>query len=187
MALCNTSTRYGAISRILHWLVAFLVIALLIVGATMGSIDNKATKSIVSNLHKLTGVAVLFLGVLFLVWTLLNKKPAHPEAMACWEKLLARSVQTILYCLIIFMPFTGWLMSSAAQKYPQLLGYKFIMPLVPHSKPLATAAKEAHEFLAWALLVLILLHVAGALKHHFIDKSDVLLNMLGRSKNENNR
>ena len=96
--------------------------------------------------------------------------------MPSWEKRLARVVHTFLYLVVIAMPISGLVMSSAAGKAPQLFGWVISLPIA-ENKPLAKFLAKVHLVLAWSLLTLLFLHVSGALKHHFIDKNNILRRM----------
>ena len=179
MSLKNTEQQYGSLTKVFHWLVMILVIGMLIVGSLMGDIGDKTLKSQVFTLHKLTGLLVLSIGVLFLLWSLINTKPGYSNGVAPWEKKLARIVRGLLYFLLIAMPLSGWLMSSAAGYHPDFFGlFKIPLPGIPVDKALSHTAADLHEFFAWSLVALISLHALGALKHHFIDKNNILKRML---------
>ena len=174
----NTATGFGLISRVLHGLIATLVIIMLAVGTIMGDLANKDLKGQIFFLHKSTGLVVLSLGILFIIWSLFNTKPGYPSNMSVLQRKIAKSVHGLLYLLLLAMPFSGWIMSTAAGKSPTFYGL-FVVPLpgIPQSKPLASFFAELHEIFAWSLFALICLHVLGALKHHFIDKDNILVRM----------
>lgn len=178
MSLCNTKSRYGTLSKLFHGLAIVLVIGLLIVGTFMGDMEDKNIKGQVYMLHKSFGLIVLLLGILFLLWSSINTKPKYSVHMLAWEIYLARTVHFFLYALLIGMPLSGWIMSSASGRAPNFFGLiKLPMPFIPHSKALANTAADTHYFLAWTLTALIALHFIGAIKHHWIDKNDILKRM----------
>ncbi len=179
MSIRNTHTDYGSATRFLHTLIAALVLIMLALGVVMGYLP-KPLKGDVVGIHKLIGLCTLSVALLFVLWTLSSKKPGYPDGMKTWEKHLARTVQTAMYLLIILMPLSGWTMATAANKPPHIFGlYAFPMPFIPLSKPLAGFAKDSHTIMAWILFACIVLHTCGALKHHFIDKNNILKRMLG--------
>lgn len=180
MSFCNTENRYGFVTKFLHWLVMLLVIGMLTVGTFMGDIESKDLKGQVYMLHKSTGLIILTLGILFILWSTMNRKPKYPIDMPCREKCLARTVHVLLYVLLVAMPLSGWIMSSAAGYYPNFFGqFEVPMPFIPVLKPLSQTAKDFHYYFAWSFAGLIGLHAIGALKHHFIDKNDLMKRMLG--------
>lgn len=183
MSLKNTVTSYGSIAKFFHWTVAFTVIALLIVGFIMGNVQDKALKMQVYNLHKLIGLAVLVLMLLRLVWRLMNVQPGYPAAVPKWECKAARGVHDLLYLVLIVMPLSGWIMSTAAGHPPHLGSYSLAFPGVEVNKAVSYYCNTLHGILAWIIPAVIAIHVGAAVKHHWFDKNEVLLRMLPWAKN----
>lgn len=178
--LTNTDSRYGLVSRALHWLMALMIVALIAVGLYMSDLDQQdAARAQIYALHKAFGVTVLGLAVLRILWIRISQPPPLPGALQAWEVLLARIVTGVLYLLMIAAPLAGYLMSSAAGKPVSFFGLFTLPALVAENKDLAEALHEVHEFLAWAILALAGLHALGALKHRFVDK-DPSADVLGR-------
>lgn len=178
MALKNTNTTYGSITRILHGLVFILVTAMLIVGSFMDGLQNKALKGMVIGWHKQLGMLVLIIAILFIIWSLLNIKPGYSAKMPAWEGHLARFVHFCIYVLLVAMPLSGWMFSTAGGRPPRILNqFDLPMPWIPVSTPLKKIGFEIHSIFAWALFALLVLHLLGALKHHFIDRNNVLMRM----------
>lgn len=174
---------YSPLMKTLHWLIAIAVIAMLCFGLFMDDIPQDYKVQAFS-VHKSVGLTILLLMVIRIVVAHYSKKPALPESMKVWEKVLARFVQYGFYILLILMPLSGWLMSTAANKIPVYLGlFSLPFPGVSPDKSLAHFMQGSHELLADIIFVFILLHVCGALKHYFIDKNDVLQTML-RNRNK---
>lgn len=178
MTIKNTDMEYGSIAKFFHWLIFLLILIMLCVGFFMDDISNPAIKGTVYNLHKLTGLFILTLVVLRLLWAFINKKPKLPRQNHLWERIAERTMHFLLYAAIIAMPLTGWLMSSAAGKAPHIFGINLPLLPVTQSKAIAGIYAERHEFLAWVIIVLVGLHTLAALKHHFIDKDNVLRRMM---------
>jgi cytochrome b561 len=128
--------------------------------------------------HKWIGVTVFMLAAARLLWRLGHAPPALPLAMAPWERRTAELTHALLYLLFFAAPLTGWLFSSAAGFQTVYLGVVPIPDLLSKDKALADALKLAHKSINYTLAAVIVLHVAAALKHHFIDKDDVLRRML---------
>ena len=183
MSLKNTATSYGAIAKFFHWTVALAVIALLIVGFIMGTIQDKALKLQVYNLHKLIGLTVLLLMLLRLVWRFMNVQPGYPAAVPRWERKAARGVNDLLYLALILMPLSGWIMSTAVGHPPQLGSWLIAVPGIEINKTMANFFNTLHSILAWIIPGIIIIHLAAAIKHHWFDKNEVLIRMLPWVKN----
>jgi len=155
-----------------------LVIGMLILGTFMGDIENNALKGNAYTTHKLVGLLILALGGVFLLWSSLNRKPGYPIDMPKREKCLARFVHLLLYAMLLAMPLSGWIMSSAAGRHPSFFGmFQIPMPFLAQSKSLAQTAGDLHYYFAWGFFWLILLHFVGAMKHHLLDKNNLLKRM----------
>lgn len=177
--LRNSAQTWGSMARTLHWGVALL----LIVQTTLGFIAEEAplspTKLELFVWHKSVGMLILALILIRLGWRAANPTPALPAGTPAWERYAARTSHALLYLLVIAIPLTGWIINSAANIPLRLF---FVVPLpdiVAPDKALAERAATAH-FALWVwLAVLVALHAAAALRHHFGKRNDVLLNMLG--------
>lgn len=170
--------RYSSISKLFHWIIAFAVIAMLIFGFFLENIPDQF-QGTAYMLHKSTGITILFLMILRFIWIHVSGRPSLPESMKQWEKILAHIVQHGFYILLLIMPLSGWIKSVAADKIPSYYGlFNLPLPWVTHDKSFAHFMSEVHETIGWILIIFIVLHSAGALKHHFIDKDDVLRRML---------
>ncbi|WP_126337755.1 cytochrome b [Legionella spiritensis] len=173
---------YSAGSKFLHWIIALIVITMLSVSFFLDDLPD-SLQGVAFTIHKSLGVTVLVLVLLRLVWLMAFGRPSLPLAMPGWQKKMAHGVQYSLYVFLLLMPICGWIMSTAANRAPMYFGmFSLPIPLVPVNKQLAGFMKECHETIAWILIALIVLHVAGALKHHFIDKDNVLRRMLWEKK-----
>ena len=191
MGLHNSERRFGTAAMTLHWLIAVCVIGLLAVGKIMtGESLDLATKFQLYQLHKSFGVLVFMLMVLRLCWRWTQTIPAYPQTMQPWEKAGAHVSHWGFYLLLIVMPLTGWaLVSAATFKVPTLLFGTIPLPHLPFLENAADPkaaedwTKWLHGTLGWAIIVLLLAHVGAALKHHFINRDDVLKRMLpGRNQ-----
>jgi cytochrome b561 len=128
--------------------------------------------------HKSVGITILALVLLRLLWRALNQNPELPGNLKPYERVLAHFSHITLYVLLFAMPLSGWMMSSARGFPVSWFGFIQLPDLVPKSKPLYDFFIATHETLAWLLAIVVTLHVAAALKHHFIHKDDVLRRML---------
>ncbi len=164
--------RYSLGAIILHWTIALLIVGN-VIGALIAEDLPKADAQFVMTLHKATGLLVLALTVLRIVWRLTHKPPPYPREMKGWEIVLAKGVHSLLYVLMIAIPLTGWLFVSAASGGKPVAFYGlFGWPGIPLAQSRDTAGfiKEFHEIFAFTLIGLWVLHVAGALKHMFADR-----------------
>jgi cytochrome b561 len=166
---------YSRVARWLHWLMALLIIGN-IVGGLLHDVDPRT----IIPLHKASGMLILTLTVLRFLWRLTHRPPPYPATMANWERWASTIVHMALYALMILVPVTGWLMSSASE-YPISFFGLFEIPKldVPQTEAFGEAMEERHELLAFAMIGLLLLHIAAALRHHFVKKDGMLARMLG--------
>ena len=173
-------TSYTKTSKWLHWIVAVIVL-LMLSGSFFLSDIAEHYQSMAYMLHKSTGLTVLLLMLVRLTWIIHTGKPALPSSVSMWERSLSRFVQFSLYVFLIAMPLCGWVMSVAANRVPVYFGL-FKLPLygIPVNKALSEFMAQSHTTIAWILIALITLHIAGSLKHYFIDKDNVLNRMLGK-------
>lgn len=178
MRLRNTPERYGLVAMTLHWLIALLIFGMIGLGWYMTGLPVGVRKIQLYQLHKSLGITVLALVVLRLGWRLANRPPPLPDTIRGPERLLARVTHFGLYLLIVAMPLSGWIIASAATLPTSLYGLVPLPRLVAPDEATLHRAGAVHEVLAWAILVLAALHAAGAVKHHVIDKDNVLRRML---------
>lgn len=169
---------YTRTAIVMHWLTALLILAAFAVGYTMTDLPLSPFKLKVFSWHKWIGVTVFLLTVLRLVWRLGHPAPALPDSMKDWEKKLAAAGHGLLYVLMFAVPLTGWLMSSAKGFQVVYFGVLPIPDLIGKDKELGELLEEVHGALAAGLGVLILGHVAAALKHRFMDRDGVMERML---------
>jgi len=169
---------YSSASKFFHWLIAIIVIPMVLFSFFLDDLPKSIGGTAVM-LHKSFGLTVLFLMIFRLVWVIRKWKPALPASVPLWQRTTARLVQHALYITIIAMPLVGWIMSMAAQKTPVFFGlFKLPLPGIPADKTLAKNMFEIHSTLAWIIIIIVALHILGAIKHHFIDKDNVLKRML---------
>jgi len=169
---------YTRTAILLHWLIALLIFTAFPLGIYMHDLPFSPDKLRLYSWHKWIGVSIFLLAIVRLTWRATHRPPALPEAMASWEKLAARAVHFSLYALIIIIPLSGWLMSSAKGFQTVWLGVLPLPDLLSKNKELGDWLKEVHESLNFLMLGLVLAHVGGALKHHFIERDSILSRML---------
>ena len=184
--MSSPAHRYSAVAIILHWMIAVLILTNLYLGLTFEDLRGMALFRTLQ-LHKSLGLTVLVLSLIRLGWRLTHRPPALPAEMPRWERLAAQAAHWGLYGLMIGIPLTGWVVVSASPtNIPTLLYNKLPWPhlgfihdlAMPVRKSLEDSVGEAHELLAFAMMGLIVLHVAAALKHQFLNRDEVLSHML---------
>jgi cytochrome b561 len=176
MSLRNTDRAWGTLSKSLHWLIVLLIIAQPLLANYADSLSGPAKIGPLS-LHKSLGITILALAVLRCVWRLANPVPSL-STLATWERVLAGFSHFALYGLLFAIPLTGWMMSSARNFPVSWFNLLQLPDLVQPGRGTYELMHDLHKTLVYALFVVALLHVAGALKHHFLDKSDILKRML---------
>ncbi len=182
MALRNDPQRYGGIAVALHWTIAALIVTQFVLanmaeqaqeaGSLMGQIAWLAR-------HKSVGITILGLALVRLFWRLGNAPPALPAGMAVWQKGASVVTHWLMYGFLFALPLSGWAMSSAANFSVSWFDLVRLPDFVGPSDDLKEQLVVVHEVLAKALFVTTVLHVAAALKHHFMDRDGVLLRMFG--------
>ncbi len=166
------ATRYTRVAIALHWTIAVLIILNLGIGLFGDSLPAGAF-----GVHKSIGMTVLLLSVIRLVWRFTHRPPPLPATVKRWEKGLAHTVHWLLYALMILIPLSGWVFTSASPKrYPLTFFGLFPLPMFPvaQDKQVSHMVAERHEQLAWLMIALLVLHLGAALKHRFVDRDRTL-------------
>ncbi len=176
--LGNTRDSWGTLSKSLHWIMAGLVFVQLVLGPLAVSWRLSPTKLDLYVWHKSIGMLVLVLVIVRAIWRLLNPTPALPVDLPRWEQTGARLSHLLLYLMMFMLPITGWIINSAAN-IPFKVFWVYPLPdLVSPDKSLEELAKLVHFSLVIGLIVLLVLHIGAALRHHFVRRNNVLLRML---------
>jgi len=176
MSSAATTERYSGIAIALHWLLALAILGAFIVGVYMSDLPVSPQRLKLYNWHKWAGICILALSALRLLWRLTHRPPAD-VAMPEWQRRSAHAVHILLYLLFFAVPLAGWAYSSAAGFPVVVFGVLPLPDFVAPSKELAEAIKPLHKILAFTMAVLVLAHVAAALKHHFVDGDGLLSRM----------
>jgi cytochrome b561 len=180
MSLRNTTSRWGAVAQFLHWLIVALIIVQVTLALWADELHGMRKLAMLAR-HKSFGITILGLATLRLLWRWMNPKPPLPATLKPYERRLAHLSHTLLYVLLFALPLSGWMMSSARGFPVSWFGFFQLPDLVPKSKPLYEALVDTHVVLACLLGVVVTLHVAAAVKHHFFLRDDVLRRMLPTS------
>jgi cytochrome b561 len=176
MQIKNSISQFGIVAIILHWLLAVLIIGLLAVGLIMVKMPISLEKLKFFGWHKEYGMLALLLAVARSMWRITTITPALN--IPWWEVFAARSVHYAFYFFMFAMPITGWYITSAAGLPVSFFGWFVLPDLTPPDLSLMKQFEHLHRWLGYALIVTICMHTAAALKHHFIDKDDILRRML---------
>lgn len=178
----SSAKRYSTVAIALHWLLGAALVAIFAVGLYMADMPFSPQKLKLLNWHKWAGVSILLLSGLRLLWRVAHRPPALPrdvaDAMPAWQHLAHSLTHIGLYVLFFAVPLIGWAYSSAAGFPIVLFGQIPLPDFVSPDKALAELIKPWHQISAWSMAALVGLHVAGALKHHFIDRDSLLRRML---------
>ena len=180
MALHYTKT-----AKALHWLMAILFFGLLALGFYMPDLPLSPEKLKLYSWHKWAGVTAFLLVWLRLFWRVTHRPPALPVSMPKTMQLAAHAGHFLLYVLMIAIPRSGWLMSSAKGFQTVWFGVLPIPDLLDKNKELGDLLKNVHASLNLLFVAVIVGHIGAALKHHFIDKDDILKRMLPNHAKEN--
>jgi cytochrome b561 len=162
----------------LHWAMALLILVLFVLGWVAVSLPLSPLKLKLFYWHKSLGLIALLLVGLRVLWRLVDQAPRPVAGLAVWERGLARSAHLLLYLLMLLMPLSGWLINSAANFPFKPFGLFRLPGLVQPDKALQADFQLLHLSGFWLLAGLLVLHVAAALRHHFVKRNPVLRRML---------
>ena len=179
--LANTQHHYGATAIALHWLMAALIITLVLLGIYMVRLPDvgfDAKKIILILVHKQMGMLALALGAVRLAWRQLNPLPSLAATLPEWQQVAAIFVHLCFYALIIALPISGWVMSSAAGIPVSFLGLFTLPDLVPYDEYLFEQLRQIHDWLGYLMAACIGIHAVAALRHHFLLRDETLRKML---------
>ena len=177
----NREDRYGAVALLFHWSMALLVIGLAALGLYMVTLPDVGfdTKKVTLVLyHKEFGVLALVLLAVRLSWRVTQVLPRLVDNLPDWQQITARFVHLSFYGLLIALPVTGSLLSSAAGIPVSFFGFFMLPDFVHRDGDLFQTYATIHKCLGYALVLFILLHAGAALRHHFVFKDDTLRKML---------
>jgi cytochrome b561 len=167
-------TRYNAGARLFHAVIAILIVANLALGLLHEPLEDTVN---LMPLHKSIGLSVLALSIARLLWRVTWKTPAYDPPIASSERALSKVMHWTLYALMVIMPLSGWIFSSAG-KYPiAWLGIPMPKFALTKADPIVGLSHEAHEVLGYLMIALVLGHALAALRHHFVLKDGVLRRM----------
>lgn len=178
----STRMHYSAAAIVLHWLVALLLLVAFPLGVYMHELPLSPDKLKLYSYHKWLGITVLMLVAIRLSWRLTHTPPPLQADIASWQRRASAIVHGLMYLLMLAIPLSGWLMSSAKGFQTVWFGVLPLPDLVGKNRELGDLLAEVHEALNFTLLALVVLHVGAALQHHFIERRPFLQRMGWRRK-----
>jgi len=197
MSLGNTTHSYGSVAKTFHWLIALLILTIVPVGIvanglahdirdpSIASTEADFTRTfLLFSLHKTLGVTIFFVALARILWAIRQPKPGllNPDRRA--EAFAAHTVHWLLYGSLLLVPLTGWIDHAATSGFaPIRWPFGQSLPFVPKSPDIAASFAGLHKVLERVLLISLFLHIAGALKHHFVDRDATLRRMLPGTTN----
>ena len=195
----HSTTSYTKTAKVLHWLIAIGIFCMFALGWFMSELPKEAPKQMAYdlfnlgvytwnlseeisprtfyfNLHKSIGVTIFALILIRILWRITHRPPALLATYKAWESKLASSAHHLLYLLMVALPVSGVIMATYSKYGIKWFGIPFIKGL--DNNPMRELFKEVHEIIGIIILLVIIVHIIGALKHKFIDKDDTLKRML---------
>ncbi len=192
------TNRYTKTAVVLHWLIAIAIFGMFALGWYMSDLPKEAPKQMAYdlfdwgiytwqlaeeasprtfyfNLHKSIGISILALIIIRIMWRIFHKPPPLLSSYKTWERKLATGTHHLLYLLMVALPVSGLIMATYSKYGVKWFGLSFIKGL--DNTPMRKVFEEAHELIGVIILVMLILHIVGALKHKFIDKDDTLKRM----------
>lgn len=186
-----TAEKYTKTAIVLHWLIALMILGMFLLGWYMSDLPKEAAKvdqfdfmdlgiytvhlteavsprTFYFNLHKSLGITLLALVILRILWRVTHRPPTYPESLKAWEKKLSTATHHTLYLLMVAMPLSGVIMSTYSKFGLKWFGLDVLSGV--DNKPMRENFAEIHEFIATVILLVVFIHIAGALKHKLIDK-----------------
>ena len=176
--LKNTQDSYGLITKIFHWLIAFAILGLITVGLSMTDMPSSPEKYELYGMHKASGVMVLMLVILRILWRISNKEVMPPKSLSNMMNIKKKIGHYVLYLFMLLMPISGILMTHFSSRDIPVFGL-FTIPAAAVKDPqIAGLFHQVHVLGIWAFITVIILHIGAALYHHFVLKNNILKRMI---------
>ena len=185
----NSISAYGKVSKALHWIIAVLIFFMIALGFFMtwlssGTAVEVEQKIFFYSLHKTIGIMTLMFIILRIFWSLINKKPQSLSSHNMLERIAASMVHSALYAGMLIIPLSGWIHHSASPGFaPIWLPIGQSLPFIESSQSLALLSSYVHQYAAWAIVLILGMHISGAVKHVIFDRDETLRRMLPGKRN----
>lgn len=177
----DTREKLSTVSVALHWVIAIAMIAMVAFGLILEDMPKSDSKSALVQIHKSIGVLVLLLAVVRLTWRVRKGMPEDVGLTTAAQRMMSKAIHGLLLLATLLLPISGIMMSIANAKAISIFGIPFLPQLLAQkNEVMAKAAGLMHGLGGKLVIALVLLHVAGALKHHIVDKDGTLKRMLGQ-------
>lgn len=176
MSTTTNPTQFAFLSRILHWLMAALLVAMLFIGVSM--VSSLGDYHWLLSLHRPLGILILILAAIRLITRMLTKAPALPPSIAPSERLAIKMSELTLYTLFIALPLVGWAMLSAGHYPIVMFGSLHLPPILPARPELYATLRKTHTILAYLLFLTFLAHMGAVLFHTLILRDGILGRMV---------
>jgi len=177
MGLRNTTTEWGSLAKALHWLIAIGLFVLLYLGLEQAGMEKGDERSKIRFIHASIATSLLLLMTIRIVWRFMNDVPAHPEGSSATQRLISDVVHWGLYLAVFAQLLVGALMNGTGGRGLPFFGIFSIPVPIAENHDAHEFWEEVHEFMWKPIAALIVLHILGALYHHFVAKNDVLRRM----------
>ena len=176
MSTTNNPTQFALLTRVLHWLMAALLLAMVFIGVSM--VASLGDYHWLLTIHRPLGILILILAAIRLVTRLLTRAPEFPPTMPQAERFVATASERLLYALFIALPLVGWSMLSAGHFPIVMFGAVHLPPILPARPELYAALRETHTILAYLLFLAFLAHFGAVLFHTLVLRDGLLNRML---------
>jgi cytochrome b561 len=175
----DSARAYGVVAVVLHWLLAALIVVAFFVGLSMVDLPFSPRRFRLFNWHKWLGIGALILSAARLVWRASGHPPPPlPAGTPAWQRSAYRATHLVFYALFFVVPLLGWAYTSAVGVPVVFLGVLPLPDFVPRDKALGDEIfKPLHEAGSWLLAAIVVVHVAAAFKHHFVERDGLLARM----------
>jgi cytochrome b561 len=176
MIMAETPVRFSLLSRTLHWLMAFMLLAMLFIGVTMVASLGNYHRLVA--IHRPLGIFILLLAAIRLINRICTKQPPLPPTMSLQERRIASASERLLYGLMFALPLIGWGMLSAGHYPIVMFGPVHLPAILPPNPALYAALRLAHTVLAYLLFLTFLAHLSAVLFHTLIIRDSLLDRMV---------
>src|SRR5690554_4528836 len=180
-----TRIHYTSTAKALHWVIALMIVGMLLLGFLIQDMPFSPRKLQWISWHKWIGVTIFLLVLLRLGWRWRHPPPPLPASMPAWQRWAAHAGHWLLYGLMLAIPLSGWLMSSAKGVPTVWFGVLPLPDLLSRDPVLGEQLQWLHFSLNIGLVAVLVAHVGAAIKHHVVDRDDVLLRMLPGNQSRN--